>query len=240
MNAAQIARGLGGRKSGGGWVARCPGHDDRNPSLSIRDGSDGTVLVHCHAGCDQRTVIDALKALGAWPERSSARREIVATYDYTDEDCTPLFQVVRSVPKSFFQRYPNGRGGWINRKFPRQVLYRLPLVMRAPIVFVTEGEKDSDRLFEHGFVATTNAGGANAPWLAEYTAALRGREVILIPDNDSSGRRRVVMIARALIGQAARVRFLELPGCKDVSDWFDRGHSEVELLHLIDGIGEHS
>jgi putative DNA primase/helicase len=42
MNAETMARALGGRKAGGDWTARCPAHDDRNPSLSIRD-VDGKV-----------------------------------------------------------------------------------------------------------------------------------------------------------------------------------------------------
>ena len=65
MTAETIARALGGRKVGQGWTARCPAHDDREPSLSIRD-TDGKVLVRCHAGCDQRDVIAALKARGLW------------------------------------------------------------------------------------------------------------------------------------------------------------------------------
>ena len=72
MTAETMARALGGRKVGQGWTARCPAHDDREPSLSIRD-ADGKVLVRCHAGCDQRDVIAALKARGLWDgkERSS-------------------------------------------------------------------------------------------------------------------------------------------------------------------------
>ncbi|MFQ8432891.1 toprim domain-containing protein [Amaricoccus sp. W119] len=65
MNAETIARALGGRKVGQSWTARCPAHDDREPSLSIRD-ADGKVLVRCHAGCDQRDVIAALKERGWW------------------------------------------------------------------------------------------------------------------------------------------------------------------------------
>ena len=44
-------------------MARCPAHDDHEPSLSITEAKDGKVLVHCHAGCDQRDVIDALISL---------------------------------------------------------------------------------------------------------------------------------------------------------------------------------
>ncbi|TFH47119.1 MAG: hypothetical protein E4H01_08830, partial [Lysobacterales bacterium] len=48
-----IAKTLGGRKAGCGWIARCPAHDDIKPSLSIRETEDGKILVYCHAGCDQ-------------------------------------------------------------------------------------------------------------------------------------------------------------------------------------------
>jgi putative DNA primase/helicase len=61
MNAEAIARALGGRKTGSTWMARCPGHEDRDPSLSIDYAKNGKVLVCCHAGCDQRDVIAALR-----------------------------------------------------------------------------------------------------------------------------------------------------------------------------------
>ena len=68
MTAETIAKALGGRKAGGGWTARCPAHDDRTPSLSIRDAEDNKVLVRCHAGCDQERVIAALRGRGLWAE----------------------------------------------------------------------------------------------------------------------------------------------------------------------------
>jgi putative DNA primase/helicase len=68
MTAESIAKALGGRKAGGGWAARCPAHDDRTPSLSIRDADNNKVLVHCHAGCDQRLVMSALRRRGLWAE----------------------------------------------------------------------------------------------------------------------------------------------------------------------------
>ena len=70
MRAETIARALGGQKAGGGWTARCPAHDDRNPSLSIRD-VNGKVLVRCHAGCEQTHVIAALRGRGLWTESGS-------------------------------------------------------------------------------------------------------------------------------------------------------------------------
>jgi rhodanese-related sulfurtransferase len=112
MNAAGIARQLHGRKSGATWLAHCPSHDDKNLSLSLRD-ADGKVLVHCHAGCDQRAVIAALRARGLWPEQALRQhRRIVAEYDYIDEAGNLFYQVVRTEPKGFFQRRPDGNGGF--------------------------------------------------------------------------------------------------------------------------------
>lgn len=66
MKAETIALALGGRKVGQGWIARCPAHNDRSPSLSIADDR-GKVLVHCHSGCHQHDVIAALRERGLWP-----------------------------------------------------------------------------------------------------------------------------------------------------------------------------
>jgi putative DNA primase/helicase len=65
MNIESIIRALSAQRSGSCWMARCPAHDDRNPSRSIRE-ADGKVLLHCHAGCTQRSVIDALAGRGLW------------------------------------------------------------------------------------------------------------------------------------------------------------------------------
>ena len=45
MTAEAIAKALGGRKGGAGWMARCPAHDDQTPSLSICDAEDGMVAL---------------------------------------------------------------------------------------------------------------------------------------------------------------------------------------------------
>jgi len=49
------------RQTGHGrWIACCPAHDDKHPSLSIRLTDDDVVLLHCHAGCDTSEVLAAL------------------------------------------------------------------------------------------------------------------------------------------------------------------------------------
>jgi len=231
-----IVEALGARKSGSGWAACCPSHEDRNPSLSITF-RDGKLLLHCHAGCSQEDVIAALRDRGLWREGVQTARLITATYDYTDEAGRLLYQVVRQEPKAFLQRRPDGAGGWIWKKSQRQVLYRLPEILEAPIVFVVEGEKDVEGLRDRGFVATTNCGGAKAAWLSSYTETLRNRECILVPDNDQVGWERVAKIARSLLGTAAHIRVLDLPReHKDISDWFGAGHSECELITMLEGV----
>lgn len=48
------------RKSGKGFKALCPAHSDRTPSLSLKEGEDGRVLLHCFAGCDASAVVQAI------------------------------------------------------------------------------------------------------------------------------------------------------------------------------------
>ena len=73
MTAETIAKTLGGRRVGTGWIARCPAHDDGKPSLSVRNSQQGKVLVRCHAGCEQARVITALRSRGLW-EKDNRRR----------------------------------------------------------------------------------------------------------------------------------------------------------------------
>jgi hypothetical protein len=51
----------GVRKSGRGYIAKCPAHEDRSASLSIAEGHDGRVLLKCFAGC---SISEILRALG--------------------------------------------------------------------------------------------------------------------------------------------------------------------------------
>src|SRR6266849_851971 len=70
MTAAQISEALGGRRSGRGYRAPCPGHPDKHPSLDLVD-RDGTVLFVDRSGrCTQREVLLALRGLGLWHSES--------------------------------------------------------------------------------------------------------------------------------------------------------------------------
>ena len=219
-------------------MALCPAHDDQNPSLSITE-RDGKVLVHCHAGCPQAEVIGELRARGIWTTGTprTNRPEIhllEETYDYLDENGMLLYQVCRFKPKAFRPRRRDGQGRWRwNLGDTRRVPYRLPEILAAPIVFVPEGERDVETLRGWGFCATTNSGGA-AGWRAEFDAYFAGKEVIVLPDADIPGRNRAKTIVRSLYPVAKRLIVVELEGAKDVTEWFEQGHAEVELLAQVE------
>jgi hypothetical protein len=228
------------RACGKGWQARCPGHDDSTPSLSIAVGREGRVLLKCHAGCG---LADILTPLGLNPgdlfadDPDRVERRVAATYNYKDEDGRLLFQVVRYEPKAFRQRVPDGNGGWVWRLGDtRRVLYNLGdlAVFRDAPVLVVEGEKDCDNLHRIGLVAVTNPGGAGK-WRPEYNASLAGRQVVVVPDNDAPGREHARQVVRNLLPVADWVRVLELPGLPPkgaVSDWLKAGNDANALWGL--------
>ena len=178
---------------------------------------------------------------------TAAGQKIVKQYDYRDESGNLLFQCVRTDPKGFRQRRPNP--AFDSTKPPsnenppwlwslgdvRRVLYRLPELLKTwadrpkKLVCVVEGEKDADLLMAAGILATTCPMGAGK-WADEYTETLRGRFVVVVPDEDpvneagySPGLRHAYDVARRLAGVAAEVRLVRLPGVPpkgDVSDWW--------------------
>jgi len=234
----------GVKRAGNGWEARCPAHEDREPSLSVTQVED-RVLVYCHAGCSYDAV---LKALGlkksdlfvhSVVSSPPSHKSIMAIYDYTDADERLLFQVVRYTPKSFQQRRPGGDGKWIyNLQGVQPVLFHLPrlrnAVARKECVYLVEGEKDVLALETLGLTATTAPMGAGK-WRPAYTESLREAQVIILPDNDAPGKAHANAVAAAVAGVAASVSLVHLPNLPvkgDVSDWIAQGHTREELGDL--------
>jgi len=118
-----LFRALNGRGKPHDFMALCPAHADRNPSLHVTTTKDGATLVHCFAGCAQDTVVDALRDKGLWPEQVSTESrkntkqqpgEIIAKYDYVTAAGELAHQTLRLEPKSFRQRRPASKDGiWI-------------------------------------------------------------------------------------------------------------------------------
>jgi putative DNA primase/helicase len=247
----------GVRRTANGWQSRCPAHDDTNGSLCISIGDDGRTLAYCQAGCTFDAICRAagVEKSSLAPKQlsendSSNGSRIVATYNYQDADGELLYQVVRKEPKAFLQRTPKAGGVWEWKlNGVQRVLYRLPQLQSAPTeatVFVFEGESDADNAASRGLVATTSVGGASKPgakskWRPEYSQSLKGRHVVIVPDNDAAGRAHAEAAAKSLSGVAASVKILELPGLPpkgDVSDWFNAGGTVEEFAKLANFASE--
>lgn len=238
--------------------------DERKPH-ELRYGTRGSLSINTESGTwyDHEAgngggVLDLIeretgnggRAAIEWLERQSIiqranenrpaprkRFNVVAAYDYFDADGVLQFQVCRLDPKDFRQRRPDGKGGWSwSIKGVQPVPYRLPQLLAQPDapVFIVEGEKDADNLAALGIVATCNAGGANK-WRTELTPYFKGRDVVILPDNDDAGRAHAALVSSKLQGVAASVRVLALPDLPekgDVSDWLAAGHTADELVAM--------
>lgn len=238
------------KPSGDGWMlARCPLHEDKNPSFGY---STATGQWKCFSRCGSgdvfeflarttgRSFREVLTDLGdqLGVERPSRNGDGTIIYEYRDAQGVLLYQVLRGPNKKFWQRRPDGNGGWINDlKGVHPILYRLPELLARPdeTVFVVEGEKDADCLHRAGALATTSSGGAGK-WRLSLSESLRGRHVVILPDNDAPGRDHARQVARGVHGLAASARIVPLPGLPekgDISDWLDAGHTLDELHALI-------
>lgn len=246
------------RARSGYWTAACPAHEDKNPSLSVRQGDDGRVLLNCHAGCEADAVVRALGMTLAdlFTERSRERfkedREVeiavarmarpvkrtTTVYPYHDEAGTLLYETVRVEDpngKTFSVRTPLGRGHAAGLNGARPVPYRLPEVLAgiaagAP-VFVCEGEKAADAARELGLIGTTNAFGAGK-WRDEWAPMFSGATVYVLPDNDPPGQQHADQVVASLEPAADSVTVLDLPGLPhggDLADWVAAGNGREDL-----------
>jgi hypothetical protein len=189
-----------------------------------------------------------------------AKREPVQSWSYVDEAGAVLYQTARShwrLPdgtfrvgadgkpeKTFSQRRrardgEESRDGWVySLKGTRIVPYRLPELIEAVasdyVVWHVEGEKCADKLASLGIPATCNPMGAGK-WWDDLTPHFQGARVVILPDNDESGRKHAELVAGKLRGVAADIRVLALPGLPpkgDAFDWIEAGGTAEQLYEL--------
>lgn len=226
---------LGGvSRSGKGWKARCPAHEDARASLSVSEGADGRVLLKCHAGCHWKAVVFALGMSGKdlFVDDGRAVRpasEVQERYDYVDADGTIGYRVVRYKSKGFSQQTPDGAGGWKSgRNGTEDLLYRMPAVIKAVAagerIYVCEGEKDVLAVEAAGGVGTTNSGGVGK-WPSAQSHILAGADVTIVADKDAPGRTHARQVLKELDGVAASLEIVEAKEGKDVADHLAAGHA---------------
>ena len=235
-------------RRGDNVMARCPGHEDANPSLSLREGRGGRALWNCFGGCENSAVLAALNLSSAPTGRRAAGATPRATKEpgplptgpnfrhffYQDAAGDPALVVVREdrpgAAKKITQWTPRS-GDWVPGRLQKTGLppFRLPEIMAAatgPVV-VAEGETSclAVAAIWPETAATCWAGGASTgaadrqAWRLTDWTPLREREVRLVADGDEPGRKSMQTLAAHLARLGCKVK-LALPedGDPDGSD----------------------
>lgn len=206
--------------AGGRLTAQCPAHEDSCPSLSVKS-IDGSVLVHCFAGCSTKAVVEALR-IGLGDLFDEPGRE---TYRYDDGRL-----VHRSVSadgkKSFKQS---------GVTTTRPTLYRATQVIDAvaagQVVYLVEGEKDVHAIEAAGGVATSAPMGASNIGKVD-PEPLAGADVVAVVDRDEAGRKWAAQVATLLDGVASSLRCVEAATGKDAADHIAADHGLADFVPL--------
>ena len=224
--------------SGGQYSAKCPAHDDKRNSLSIKFDDVGNIAVHCHAGCDTSEIVSAVglkmkdlfsensrKAFPTYAPEVQQKAVKVAEYVYKDMQGNPVAKKIRRSDKSFYW-LSNSGSGWEKGRSKSCPLFHGYESKESFAVYVCEGEKDVLNLEKAGLYAVSLPDGANSKWLDDYTAYFKNKSVVIIRDNDEPGLQYALTIAGKILDVAVTVKIIDLskiwkdmPPKADISDY---------------------
>lgn len=206
------------------WVARCPAHADGRPSLSIREAEDGTVLIHCFAGCDKPAILNAVGLTWAslFPKGIS--------YNYEGRDHDGGIVTIKTVKRTYDGNEKRFRQSGDTKAHLLYGLVRLEqAVAIGERIHVVEGEKDVAAARLIGLEATTVDGGAGGAAGADWSA-LYGADVVVCGDQDKAGEKYVAAVVAALQGKAKSLRIARpAKGFKDLADHVAAGRDANDI-----------
>jgi 5S rRNA maturation endonuclease (ribonuclease M5) len=248
--------------SNGELKIRCPFHDDSKPSCSVSvrkrcyrcwvcplPDSAGTFrkLIGKLTGQPMAGTVERIAhGRGMQVQYREPKSAAIAVYNYCDA-AGQLLKQVRRFPndeegnKHISQRRPT-ENGWIpDVKGIGPLLYNAHLLATAGTVVIVEGEKDADtvtrlHLSGHGGVTIAVTSGGKGSWHPRLAKQLRGKVVIVMPDNDPAGEDYAVAIRAALSTQNIEYKSVSFAGtgAKDVTEYLQSDHSAEDLVNLID------
>lgn len=225
----------------------CPSHEDRSPSLSLKQDGD-RVLFHCKSSCSQESVIVALNQRGLWEEKArmsssprKSRGPKVTRYEIRDASGRLVASHQRTDKpdgsKTFAWFQGDGTSGLNGVPVSALPMYGSEKLASLPVgvtITVTEGEKAREALVARDIPAVGTVTGAASTPRPESLSALLPFRVCLWPDNDDPGRSHMVRIAEALWGLGHRdIRLVDWSGAPERGDAADFSGDGDELQELF-------
>ena len=226
----------------------CPAHEDKSPSLSVKC-ENGSLLFHCHAGCDQNQVLTELRKKDLWPMRKSGRenKKISLTVEALAEDkgLSADFLIglglVSNCQGKIEIPYRNVNGEVVNTRYrtalkagegstwPKRTrlipygLDRLEEAREGQALILVEGESDCWTLWKAKLPAL-GFPGAQTGYVLESRYLDQITTIYVFKESDGGGDAFVKSV-RARMSELAytgEVRILEPPdGINDVNAWYN-------------------
>lgn len=233
---------------------RCDDQDGSGSHFCNQCGAgDGFSLVMKVRGCDFSEALQLVAEVldfetnGNKPDLG----EPVQTFKYLDENGVLVYRVCRydldtftdgKRDKMFLPWRPDGKGGWVKGLAGvRRVLKNLPTIRQSPedLIVFHEGERCTTAAIAESLLGchTTTVGGSSAARKTDFSA-VKGRDVLICPDNDEPGGkyfRDVADLAHKAGAKSVRVlRLPNLPPKGDVIDWLKAGGTPAQFAALVD------
>jgi putative DNA primase/helicase len=232
----------------------CPFHNDTHPSMSI-NLDEGVWCCHvCQIDGGmvdfEMRLLDTEDKQTAWKSIARklgvqlsprARGEMTDQYFYHDAQGEVLYAVRRYEDTTARFYRPTATGKWkagLNKSVER-VPYRLPELVKAGVVIITEGERKADEVMALDLrdatgkpVAVTCTGSADS-WRVEYADYFQGKRVLVFPDTDGPGQKYAQAVTASFKHAGIEHQTVDfLPFGNDVRD-FLRGRTKEELVEYM-------
>lgn len=233
------------KKSGQQWLTHCPCHEDKNASLSIADGTDGKLLVTCHAGCSATDILDVVNhtfPVASKPKKYNSRKALTLK-DFSEAKKLPVdFLRKQGITEQNYYGKPALRFPYLDTEGkPAAVRYRLGLTgddqyrwkkgdkpclyglehKFTEYIILVEGESDCLTLWQSDFPAYGIPGAGNfrderdSPHLEGFS------EIYTCIEPDQGGKTLLNKLSKSVIRDKVRLIYM-------------KAHKDPSALYLAD------